>query len=145
MTLHTCSPSGRLARSGLIVLALAAMTACQPAGAPAAAVPAPTDVTAVDTPPPAYPERLACQGIGGTTTLQITIGTDGHTHAWQQLASSGNAELDAAALAAVKAWRFQPATQAGNPVETRIQVPVTFNPPQELPAYCYQYQSRSGG
>jgi protein TonB len=134
-----------LVRNALFVLALAAvLAACQPSNPPpAVAVPAPTDVIALDTPPPSYPEAVACQGIGGTVTLQITIGTDGHTHDWQPVTGSGNAALDAAALEAVKAWRFRPATRAGQPVESRIQVPVTFNPPQELPSSCYQYGPRS--
>ncbi len=146
MTPHHTAPLPAIVPVALVLFALAGLAACSQGNAPTAAVmPAPTEVTALDTPPPSYPEVVACRGIGGTTTLQITIGTDGRTRDWQQVAGSGNADLDAAALAAVKAWRFQPATRNGQAIESKIQVPVTFNPPQELPSDCYQYGPRSGG
>lgn len=50
---------------------------------------------------------------------------------------SGGRALDEAVLAAVRAWRFQPATRAGQPIPSRIRVPfdVTADaPPTALPA-----------
>jgi protein TonB len=35
-------------------------------------------------------------------------------------------ELDAAALACVKEWRFRPAMKAGQPVATVASAPITF-------------------
>jgi protein TonB len=40
--------------------------------------------------------------------------------------SSGHAVLDEAALAAVRAWRFEPATLNGAPVEAEAEVPIRF-------------------
>ena len=54
--------------------------------------------------------------------------------------SSGNATLDQSAVTAVKAWEFKGATAAGGkPVASRLQVPVTFKPPNPPPDECNRY------
>lgn len=40
--------------------------------------------------------------------------------------SSSNPEFDAAALAAVKQWKFEPGKRGGQPVRFRMRVPITF-------------------
>jgi len=40
--------------------------------------------------------------------------------------SSGAADLDQAAIEAVRRWRFHPARQGGVAVASRVQVPVRF-------------------
>lgn len=97
----------------------------------------PTRVIAVDTPPPEYPLEVACEGVGGKVQLFVTIGTEGTVTGAQMRQTSGQPLLDAAALEAVRDWRFRPATANGQPVETGIQVPITFNVPDEEPADCY--------
>ena len=97
----------------------------------------PTQVIAVDTPPPEYPLEVACEGVGGKVQLFVTIGTEGTVTGAQMRQTSGQPLLDAAALEAVRDWRFRPATANGQPVETGIQVPITFNVPDEEPADCY--------
>lgn len=120
---------------------LAILAACGPTQPEAPAIP-PTELYAVKTPPPAYPVELGCKGIGGTATLLITIGPGKNPGNITLAQSSGNAQLDAAAQDAVKKWEFKPATRNGQPVPTRINVPVSFNPPVERPAECFKYDSQ---
>jgi protein TonB len=96
----------------------------------------------VKTPPPVYPIELACQGIGGTSTLKVVIGTDGKPSEVTLATSSGNGDLDHQALHAVTEWQFKAATRAGQPVSTTIQVPVSFNPPQPKPDECFAVEER---
>lgn len=59
--------------------------------------------------------------------VQATIGSDGTVVGAEVL--QGIDELrDAAALAAVLAWRFTPARRDGAPIRARVKVPVTFQP-----------------
>ncbi|HET8817914.1 MAG TPA: energy transducer TonB [Xanthomonadaceae bacterium] len=102
-----------------------------------------TDVAAIDTPPPEYPMALACDGIGGTVTLEVTVGPDGSVTGATTRESSGQPALDAAALESVRAWRFRPATRNGQPVDVQIAVPMTFNAPPTEPEGCYFL--RNGG
>lgn len=117
-------------------LACLALAGCTPApeGPPP---PAPTDLVALQTPPPAYPETLACDGVGGTTVMMLTVGTDGRVRVARMARSSGRPELDAAAAEGVKTWRFRAATRNGQPVESQLQVPMNFKPPLERPQRCF--------
>ncbi|WP_421570272.1 energy transducer TonB [Stenotrophomonas sp. PD6] len=125
-----------------IAALVAGLAGCGGPSAPAAPVAAPTEVAAVKTPPPVYPIELACQGIGGTTTLKVVIGTDGKPGQIQLVSGSGNAQLDEQAHKAVEGWQFNAATRAGQPVSTTIQVPVSFNPPQPKPDECFAVEER---
>lgn len=119
--------------AGAALLAACGERAPTPSAPPARSTPP----VAVSTPPPAYPEALACDGIGGRTLLSLTIGTDGRPSAIVVRRRSGQPALDEAATAAVRGWVFRPATQAGKPAATTIQVPITFNPPQPRPDFCF--------
>ena len=116
------------------VLALVLAGCSEPA--PPAPVGRTAPPTAVNTPPPGYPEALACAGVGGTVQMRVLIGTDGHIGKTELLAGSGNAELDAAAQAAVRTWTFNPALQAGRPTAQWITVPMTFHVPSQRPEAC---------
>lgn len=96
-----------------------------------------TPVTALETPPPAYPIELACADIGGQVVLSVTIGTDGRPARISLKRSSGVEQLDAVALEAVRDWKFRAATANGQPVERTIEVPMTFNPPDMKPQKCF--------
>lgn len=106
------------------------------------APPAPTDVMAVDTPPPAYPAEVACTGGEGTSVLKVEVGPAGRVSQATVITSSGHPALDKAAVEAVEGWQFRAATRAGKPVSSTIQVPVTFRLPAELPSDCYAIQER---
>ena len=89
------------------------------------------DSVAVDTPaeavtkvPPSYPDAAREHGVQGTVWMQALVRTDGTVGA--TLVTRGHPELNAAAVAAVAQWRFQPAIAAGKPVATWQAVPVKF-------------------
>jgi protein TonB len=62
----------------------------------------------------------------GTVLLRVTIGTNGRVEAVEIEESSGFPRLDQAALKAIRAWRFAPATRGGQAVASWVTVPVTF-------------------
>lgn len=103
------------------------------------ALPAPTPPMAQETPPPDYPPELACKQIGGTAVLNVALAANGYPVKIEVFQSSGTKALDDLAVAAVHDWKFRPATVRGKPTTSRLQVPVTFNPPSPPPDECNQY------
>ncbi|GAB2517203.1 energy transducer TonB [Lysobacter humi (ex Lee et al. 2017)] len=135
-------------RADRLVLPLAAalvLTACGGAPKPPAApVGRQEPPRAVETPPPDYPEALACEGIGGEVDLRITIRPDGSVGDIRVQRGSGRPELDDAAKRAVATWKFKPATRGGAPIPIMIAVPMTFRPPLEKPQRCFALQEQVG-
>lgn len=127
----------RAVRPALVPALLVALVACGKTEAPAAPAIAPTELAAIDTPPPAYPPEAECNSEGGTTVLRVTIEKDGVPSQVAQAQGSGNAALDKAALEAVRTWTFRAATRNGQPVTHTITVPVTFPPVLEKPTRCF--------
>ena len=62
-----------------------------------------------------YTHAARAEGIEGKLKLKLTVGADGSVVAVEVL-SSVSSELDAAAVAAVRQWRFRPAMACGKPV-----------------------------
>jgi len=62
-----------------------------------------------------YTAAARAEGIEGKLKLRVVIGADGAVVGVEVL-SSVSPELDAAAVAAVKHWRFRPAMACGKPV-----------------------------
>ncbi|QDA57827.1 TonB family protein [Thermomonas aquatica] len=77
-------------------------------------------------PPPVYPVDVLKQGVTGKVVLIVDVATDGSVSAAKIDRSAGDARLDAAALDAVKQWKFEPAMKDGKPVPGRVRVPVEF-------------------
>jgi protein TonB len=77
-------------------------------------------------PLPRYPTAAREQGLEGVVVLSVLIRQDGRVDDARVAISSGAIVLDQAALAAVRAWLFAPATQGGRPVESVVEVPVKF-------------------
>ena len=132
----------RSAADGLRRLALAAgvvlvLAACGPQPASTPTVGHSTPPRAVRTAPPAYPDALGCEGIGGRVDLRVTIDPQGRIGAVQLQKGSGHVQLDEAAIAAVRDWEFTPAMRGGKPVPSTIAVPMTFNAPAERPDRCF--------
>lgn len=73
--------------------------------------------------PPPYPKG---RKVSGRVLLQIKIGADGRAQEVKLARSSGDAELDSSTVTAARKWRFQPAVEGGEPVESWVQVPVDF-------------------
>lgn len=131
------------ARLPLCIVATAlALGGCTSSEQPPAPTVRPTEVAAVQTPPPAYPAELACAGIGGKSVLKVVIGPEGTPTEVSLLNSSGNSQLDDSATARVREWKFKAATRNGQPVPATIQVPVSFNPPQPKPDECFAIEER---
>jgi len=121
----------------LLLAGVLALSACAKQEEVSGPVIAPTELAAIDTPPPAYPAEAECNSDGGTTVLRVTVEKDGVPARVAQVQGSGNAALDKAALAAVQTWKFRAATRNGQPVTHTINVPVTFPPVLEKPTRCF--------
>jgi TonB family protein len=80
---------------------------------------------AIYAPDPEYPARALKEHVRGFVTLQMVVGVDGLPRDIKAVRS--DRELDAAAIDAVKKWRFSAATKDGQPVPVLISVDVTFN------------------
>lgn len=75
--------------------------------------------------PPVYPAALKKSGLMGEAKILTQIDATGAvTDA--SVKSATHEEFGAAALAAVKAWRFKPAQEDGQPVATTVTVPLQF-------------------
>lgn len=133
--------ASKLARSATLLLAAGLLSACggEPAP-PAAAVTPPTPPMAQHTPPPDYPADLACRQVGGEVVLDVRLAANGVPVDVAVFRSSGVKVLDDSAVAAVRGWQFKAATAAGGkPTASKLQVPVTFRPPNPPPDECNQY------
>jgi TonB family protein len=101
------------------------------------AMPAPPECAAVDTggrivPPlkirdvrPEYPSSLRGTGTAGVVVLNTTIGADGYVSD-VDVAGEAHPELAAAAIAAVRDWRFTHTLLNCAPVPVSMTVTVTF-------------------
>ena len=79
-------------------------------------------VTKVD---PQYPEEAQRDQVEGNVGLQVIIDTEGNVESASVLRSVPL--LDDAAIAAVKQWKYEPATLDGRPVRVRYTVIVNFS------------------
>jgi len=84
----------------------------------------PTLVRRVD---PVYPVAAQVEGVQGAVKLLVTVTKEGKVGPVRVARSSGDARLDAAAVNAVKQWRYQPAVQDGIPREVDTYATVTFS------------------
>ncbi len=73
---------------------------------------------------PSYPQDAFLKRIEGTVLIEALIDIEGRVARCRVLQSVP--ELDAAALAAVRKWRFEPARRGGRPVATIVHMPVNF-------------------
>ena len=135
-------PARNARRTGAaLLLALGLLLgACERAPVePASVPPPPTPPMAQETPPPVYPPELACRQIGGQAVLDVSLAPNGIPVKVTVFRSSGVKALDDAAVAAVRDWKFRAATVRGMPAASRLQVPVTFTPPNPPPDACNRY------
>jgi TonB family protein len=76
-------------------------------------------------PPPVIPPYLQDRELQAHVVIDFYINTQGV--ASPRLAgSSGNDELDAIALTAVKKWVFRPAEAGGKPIDAKIRLRIVF-------------------
>ena len=77
-------------------------------------------------PAPRYPVAARRAGDQGTVTLRVLVTRDGLPARVAVEKSSGSPPLDTAALEAVRAWRFVPARQGTEAIESWVLVPIVF-------------------
>ena len=73
---------------------------------------------------PQYPPLAKQAHIQGTVVLHAVIGKDGQVQGLQVV--SGHPMLSAAAISAVKQWRYKPYMLNGKPVEIDTNITVNF-------------------
>ena len=78
-------------------------------------------------PRPDYPAEARRLRQQGRVLIEVEVSATGQPASVSLKRSSGVASLDAAALAAVRRWTFEPARTAGVPVTARVEVPVQFD------------------
>jgi periplasmic protein TonB len=73
---------------------------------------------------PEYPRAAYEKGVEGTVFVEVLIDVKGRVT--RARVTKSLPELDAAALACVRKWRYIPAQKAGRPVAARAFVVITF-------------------
>jgi protein TonB len=91
-----------------------------------AVTPAGFSVAYLQNPAPRYPLASRRAGEQGMVTLRVLVSLDGLASRVAVEKSSGSPHLDAAALEAVKAWRFTPARRGVDAIESWMLVPIVF-------------------
>jgi protein TonB len=90
------------------------------------ATPPRSDAAYLNNPRPAYPLAARRRGDQGTVFVRVLVTAEGLPASVGLDKSSGYPALDDAALSAVKSWRFVPARQGAQPIESPYVVPVVF-------------------
>lgn len=80
----------------------------------------------LNNPAPAYPMLARRMGWQGKVLVSVEVLVDGNAGQVRLQQSSGYVALDAAAMKAVKNWRFSPARQAGQLVDKWFLIPIPF-------------------
>lgn len=85
---------------------------------------------------PKYPARALTEGRGGMVMLEVLVGVDGVPREVKVFKSSSDLQLDEAAVAAARNWRFNAGRNGarGEKVEGWVRVPVNFRADGEEPA-----------
>jgi protein TonB len=81
----------------------------------------------LNNPRPAYPLLAIRQGAQGQVLLLVEVLPDGRAGRIEVEKLSGHAMLDAAAMNAVRAWRFSPARKNGLLTVQTVRIPIHFN------------------
>jgi protein TonB len=97
----------------------------------AAASPGFASVRAADLPPPVYPHPCLLLGHEGLVLIEVRVGADGRVLEARVAQASACPDLDAAALAAVRAARYVPGRRNGAPIAMTILQPIRFELPRE--------------
>jgi periplasmic protein TonB len=83
-------------------------------------------VSDLHNPSPVYPEMAAFLGYQGTSFIRVSVSAQGVSQKVEVLRSSGHGELDQAAVAALRKWRFTPANLDNHPVADSVVIVVRF-------------------
>lgn len=77
-------------------------------------------------PAPGYPSQALRRRIEGEVLLRVEVDARGRPARVRVERGSGARQLDAAAVSAVRRWRFEPALQGGEPVRSSVLIPIVF-------------------
>lgn len=77
-------------------------------------------------PAPEYPESARREGSEGMVLLAVLVDREGRPEKIEVSRSSGFKALDQAASNTVKSWRFHPARQGEEPVQSWVTIPIVF-------------------
>lgn len=80
----------------------------------------------LNNPPPEYPATARRRGQEGRVVVRAEVLADGRCARVELKQGSGHAQLDQAALEAVRKWRFIPARQGDVAVSAWVDVPIAF-------------------
>lgn len=110
-----------LSRTCLLALPLAALvTMASPAIAVAGAA------TPLKTDPPNYPAEAARRGTEGYVEVEFVIGADGKVSSVNVLKAEPARVFEREAVQAVRRWTFNPATEGGAAVESKVKRRIDF-------------------
>jgi len=79
--------------------------------------------------PPKYPKAATKQCAGGVVQVRVTVAANGYVRNVAVAQTSGNADLDAAALEAARHWLYRPGRHGEKVVGGDVMVPVQFKAP----------------
>ncbi len=95
--------------------------------APAPVTPPSFNAAYLQNKPPQYPVTSRRMAEEGRVMLRVLVSAAGEPEKVEVRTTSGFDRLDAAAVDAVRSWRFVPAQQAGRAVAAWVQVPLVFS------------------
>jgi TonB family protein len=81
-------------------------------------------------PGPEYPSALLKTKTTGQVVVSLRIGANGQVYD-PKVKSASDPAFGEAALVAVRLWRFLPQVRHGRPVETFVDLPFDFKPPEK--------------
>jgi len=103
-----------------------APVASEPAAGAGPSIPAPQQLKVSRRVEPMYPSSARRSGEAGSVQLRILVNERGVPGEIQVIKSSGYSRLDAAAIDAVRRWRFVAATNGSQAISAWTQLAITF-------------------
>jgi TonB family protein len=97
-----------------------------------------TGPRALKRPAPKYPQRELKRHRAGSVLLRVEVQADGSVAKVEADEEYSDAGFVAASVQAVRRWTFEPERIGGQPVPTRLEIPVSFNlygKPREKPRW----------
>ena len=79
----------------------------------------------IRTPQPEYPADLRSSNVEGTVILAVSIDEKGAVTTCE-VTKSTDKRFEAAAVEAVRKWKFSPATKNKTPVSCKVTLPIRF-------------------
>jgi protein TonB len=77
-------------------------------------------------PKPIYPQDMQAQHVTGTVIVEFIVDTNGDVQNCYAK-SSTRREFEAAAVSAVRKWKWRPGRRAGHAVNFRMEIPIEFS------------------